>query len=620
MTPTASRESPELEGPPKRRRTILACNECREKKRKCDGVKPICSACKRRDFSECVWDEERINKVWNNRYIDSLKARIRDLESQQQPLSQNGGDQLGETSISLEEASPIPSSLNQEHMPIDTEAAIPSSHTSPRGQVQTQENREPSLPHDLAVLSCDVPDWNFDMSHPITNKTTSPATNEAGATNEDDEDEVDAMGVISNFPNPNDGRKRKACTYFGPSSTKGLLDKAHGRCPSLSDTCTTPPAHTKENPQNASARSYKSRNDSGVFGMVMPSRPEADGFVESYWRWTHSLYPFIHRPSFEERYLTIWYPHIWTSSSDQSIDSSTAKGIYTNISDRLFYCMLNTVFSLGALFSARIDPEERADVAYSFYERAKKLLDVDLLADGSLALVQTLLLMGQYLQSTEMSNSCWNIIGLAVRVAQCIGLHHDPQNCDQGCCSTQSLDQVEIEMRRRAWTGCIMLDRVLSLTYGRPLMVHSTTSQSQLMLPSPIDDQYLVQSTTNIGSQPEETPSLVDCYIQAVKLQEILGHILTLFYYGNPPCNQEQNLSEILFNSSKEPTNTPRVGTTDIQKILKVDKVLIEWHNKLPAHLKVESYEDGADIGQVEAHNRAIFHRQATILEMRQVI
>lgn len=135
------------------------------------------------------------------------------------------------------------------------------------------------------------------------------------------------------------------------------------------------------------------------------------------------------------------------------------------MSDRLFYCMLNTVFSLGALFSPKINQKDRASVGHSFYERAKKPLDIDLLADGNLALVQTLLLMGQYLQSTDMSNSCWNIIGLAVRIAQCIGLHHDPQNCDQGCCSAQSTDQVEIEMRRRAWTGCVLLDRLVPISF-----------------------------------------------------------------------------------------------------------------------------------------------------------
>lgn len=129
------------------------------------------------------------------------------------------------------------------------------------------------------------------------------------------------------------------------------------------------------------------------------------------------------------------------------------------MSDRLFYCMLNSLFALGALLNPKIEQKDRDNISRSFFDRAKKLLDLDLLAAGNLPLVQTLLLMGQYLQSTGLSSSCWNVIGLAVRVAQCIGLHHDPMACDQGCCPFRELDQVETEMRRRAWAGCVTLDR-----------------------------------------------------------------------------------------------------------------------------------------------------------------
>jgi hypothetical protein len=195
--------------------------------------------------------------------------------------------------------------------------------------------------------------------------------------------------------------------------------------------------------------------------MTIPPRDEADDLVNSYWCWTHSLYPLIHRPSFEERYHMIWYPR--TESLCRSIEAcaqaSKPAGLYVTMGDRLFYCMLNTVFALGTLYSSRMDYKDRDQMSRVFFERAKKLMDLDMLAAGSLALVQTLLLMGQYLQSTEMSSSCWNIVGLAVRVAQSIGLHHDPKSCNQGCCPAQTLDQVESEMRRRAWAGCVLLDR-----------------------------------------------------------------------------------------------------------------------------------------------------------------
>jgi hypothetical protein len=69
--PTA--EYPEPVPPRKRRRTALACEECRDRKRKCDGVKPICGACKGRSTAQCIWKQERNSKGWwSNRYIQML--------------------------------------------------------------------------------------------------------------------------------------------------------------------------------------------------------------------------------------------------------------------------------------------------------------------------------------------------------------------------------------------------------------------------------------------------------------------------------------------------------------------------------------------------------------------
>lgn len=55
--------------PAKRRKTPLACKECRERKRKCDAVRPICGACvKRSRVTPCVFDTDRLKRYGNKRY------------------------------------------------------------------------------------------------------------------------------------------------------------------------------------------------------------------------------------------------------------------------------------------------------------------------------------------------------------------------------------------------------------------------------------------------------------------------------------------------------------------------------------------------------------------------
>jgi hypothetical protein len=122
--------------------------------------------------------------------------------------------------------------------------------------------------------------------------------------------------------------------------------------------------------------------------------------------------------------------------------------------------MLNVVLALGVLHDTKIRQEERDDISETFFKRAKTLLDLDALESGSVALVQVLLLMGQYLQTRDITTSCWNTVGMAIRIAQGMGLHREPEEWDQGGSSNyQAPDQLEEEMRRRAWAGCALLDR-----------------------------------------------------------------------------------------------------------------------------------------------------------------
>lgn len=319
------------------------------------------------------------------------------------------------------------------------------------------------------------PDSFNDLPHSLQSKPNSPVYQDADpdldSDSDSDDTNVNAMGVIAPVHSTGGRRNRRPSEYFGPSSTANLVDRARSamgqQCrkhPSVMSNiscsqCQHEPVSVLSPSCTSSGCSHSLKADSAVFGMTIPPRDEADDLVQNYWRWTHSLYPIIHRPSFEERYRMIWYPQTEPRYLRIEAHASAPAGLYTSMSDRLFYCMLNSVFALGALFSPRMDHKDREQLSRSLYERAKKLMDLDMLAAGSLGLVQTLLLMGQYLQSTEMSSTCWNIVGLAVRVAQNIGLHHDPKNHDQSCCPAQAQDQTAMEMRRRAWAGCVLLDR-----------------------------------------------------------------------------------------------------------------------------------------------------------------
>ncbi|KAL7309863.1 hypothetical protein PS15m_010694 [Mucor circinelloides] len=74
-------ESPEQrqEGSVKRKRLSLACNVCRRKKIKCDGVKPTCGKCQR-FHQECTYTDVIKKRGPRQGHIDLLEQRLRKME------------------------------------------------------------------------------------------------------------------------------------------------------------------------------------------------------------------------------------------------------------------------------------------------------------------------------------------------------------------------------------------------------------------------------------------------------------------------------------------------------------------------------------------------------------
>lgn len=169
----------------------------------------------------------------------------------------------------------------------------------------------------------------------------------------------------------------------------------------------------------------------------VPLRRNADDYLHCYWEYVHPLFPVLHRPTFEQKYARLWMP--------ESIDRLEDDG------DLLFMPDLNLVFALGCQFSSLVPPDEKSLVANDFYESSRSVLLFDVLGSTSPGVVQWLLLSGIYLQSTRHASHCWNSIGLAVRLAQSLGLHLEN--------GRHAVNQVEREMKRRIWHSCVVLDR-----------------------------------------------------------------------------------------------------------------------------------------------------------------
>lgn len=177
---------------------------------------------------------------------------------------------------------------------------------------------------------------------------------------------------------------------------------------------------------------------------ILPHRQQADEFLICYWEFVHPIFPLLDLQSFNATYEKLWV-------------SSPRKGLHGDeLSETIFHATLNLVFALGCQYSKDVLPHRKSSYADELYRRSRKLVNFEILDALQLSLVQLFLLTGVYLQSTEHANRCWNVVGLAIRTAQGLGLNTE-HNSNRNT-------QLSLEIRRRVWYSCISLDR-----YAHPI-------------------------------------------------------------------------------------------------------------------------------------------------------
>lgn len=178
---------------------------------------------------------------------------------------------------------------------------------------------------------------------------------------------------------------------------------------------------------------------------VLPPRRMADKLMEVYWDNVFPLYPFV-----DSAHMKLEYARIW-------------QGDTLHYDENMLMCTFNVIFALASKLADFIAPEEREKCADAYFSRAKGLLQFNLWDTGSAGLIQCLLLMAQYLQSTDYSHQCWICTGLSIRNAQSLGIHLPQTIANLRTPSDQQL-------ARKLWHGCVLMDRyAISIRFTDPI-------------------------------------------------------------------------------------------------------------------------------------------------------
>lgn len=308
---------------------------------------------------------------------------------------------------------------------------------------------------------------------------------------------------------------------------------------------------------------------------VLPTRRRADSLVSTYWRHVYVLYPYLDKLEIQGD-----YERLWKSEDNGSVTD-----------ERSFMCLLNAMFALASQFDEISPMEERPRSGHIFYTRARELLDT--VDSGTIRSVQSFLILGQYFQSSNEPHSCWVFVGLAVRTAQSLGLNW-PET------SEQCTDVKTRELLRKVWHGCVLMDRIVSMTYGRPCMIDQRAALV-VPLPLPIDEEEFHAVVQIPSPEPHQTAS-VEFFVLSLRLFEILHDVIFYFYSGN--CQQGKSVdSDKYFGSS----------SNNQASVFEIERRISKWERNLPQYLRMGTRPPNGDAA-------ATLHRQAVVLHQRQDI
>ncbi|KAJ9645506.1 hypothetical protein H2204_001086 [Knufia peltigerae] len=320
-------------------------------------------------------------------------------------------------------------------------------------------------------------------------------------------------------------------------------------------------------PKSSFRDSYRKWDTSSNHGFGLPMRSTADKYTTYFFKYVLSIFPVLHWPSFQARYFKVWTGDVDDDGGDDDLDK------------HIFMATLYMVFALGCMYSDMSPTKDKACLANQFYIRSTEVIAVEALDTIPLEGIQLLLLQTIHLQSTKHENRWWNIAGIATRGAVSLGLNL-PFNG-----SYSRRNQLQREMRRRAWHTCVIFDRLLALNLGRPMMVGSI---NDFPLPQAVDDEYLLEDGE--GVQPAHQESRIILFIHCIKLFEIQRDTLLALYTKEASIK----LSGKLHLS----------GWSEhwLSELLKINHSLEEVEEALPDQLRLTPLADHHEHGRFQSN------------------
>ncbi|KAM6519030.1 hypothetical protein FALCPG4_012685 [Fusarium falciforme] len=310
----------------------------------------------------------------------------------------------------------------------------------------------------------------------------------------------------------------------------------------------------------------------------LPRRAQADRLFSIYWDVFHPIFPTLDPLEVQEAYTRLW---ISQGPSPQN---------------RIFLSIVNAVFALASRVDTGIGSEAREEASARYCGRALALLNYQRAPCVSFQSIQAALLISEYLHPID-PQQCWMHVGMAIRAAQSLGLQRARLS------ARVQNDRAKL-LLRRVWYLCVAWDRILCMTYGRPMMVSREQSESV-----PLLDFIPPPGSCTTGTGSDE--GLITSFLaRSVDLYSVVARALEDFSIWD------------LGTPETDPSTNGHLDSVALDRVLMHEKSLSTLVRSLPEHLTMPSITESSKFSLSNRH-AVIFHQrslQSRIILLRPVL
>ena len=389
-----------------------------------------------------------------------------------------------------------------------------------------------------------------------------------------EEDAIDGMGVFADPEEPD-------VRFFGPSSNIAFLRQiSAATTDALQAVGVMPPPDVGRPDQSSITRSASipTTNSTLFVGagatgdmQALPAEERVLQLLDLFFSDTGMLFPYVHHEEIVRTYFT-------------------AKEAHFAGMRRSWLCLLNIIFAFSTSSGPRSDQSGEVDVTESevFFHRACRLSEGFDRRRPTLEMIQCFLLMSQHRQGTQHFDGVWDLHGMTLKTAWHLGLHAKTKS--------SSFDTLEGEIRKRTFFGCLLLDRTLAMTFGRPPILPNEYFTMEMPVNASLE--ALLQSSEVISSS---TPDTVCLFNATIKLYLLIGDVLADLYGNNLSSDLPESLSKMT------------------RSILSLEERLGAWKKSLPPELQKRPWKNDSRNIQTNTPlpEDQIFDRLSVIIALR---